>query len=43
MSAAVTALAIIFWVSAGLLVYAQVGYGVLLAILAPLRRRPCAE
>ena len=39
MSAAVTALAIIFWVSAGLLVYAQVGYGVLLAILAPLRRR----
>jgi len=39
MSAAVTALAIIFWVSAGLLVYAQVGYGALLAILARLRRR----
>jgi cellulose synthase/poly-beta-1,6-N-acetylglucosamine synthase-like glycosyltransferase len=39
MSAAVTALVIIFWVSAGLLVYAQVGYGVLLAILARLRRR----
>jgi cellulose synthase/poly-beta-1,6-N-acetylglucosamine synthase-like glycosyltransferase len=39
MSAAVTALAIIFWVSAGLLVYAQVGYGALLAILARLRSR----
>ncbi|MEA2199162.1 MAG: hypothetical protein QOJ25_3213 [Solirubrobacteraceae bacterium] len=38
MSAAVTALAIIFWVSAGLLIYAQVGYGLLLAILARLRR-----
>jgi glycosyltransferase involved in cell wall biosynthesis len=34
MSAAVTALAIIFWVSTGLLVYAQVGYGLVLAILA---------
>ena len=40
MSAAVTALAIIFWVSAGLLVYAQVGYGAVLAILARFRRRP---
>jgi len=39
MSAAVTALVIIFWVSAGLLVYAQVGYGVLLAIPARRRRR----
>jgi len=34
MSAAVTALAIVFWISAGLLVYAQVGYGVLLTLLA---------
>jgi cellulose synthase/poly-beta-1,6-N-acetylglucosamine synthase-like glycosyltransferase len=39
MGAAVTALAIIFWVSAALLVYAQVGYGVVLAVLARLRRR----
>jgi cellulose synthase/poly-beta-1,6-N-acetylglucosamine synthase-like glycosyltransferase len=39
MSAAVTAVAIIFWVSFGLLVYAQAGYGVLLAVLARLRRR----
>jgi glycosyltransferase involved in cell wall biosynthesis len=39
MSAAVTALAIIFWVAAALLVYAQVGYGAVLAILARLRRR----
>jgi glycosyltransferase involved in cell wall biosynthesis len=38
----VTALAIIFWVSALLLVYAQVGYGVLLAILARFRRRVAA-
>jgi cellulose synthase/poly-beta-1,6-N-acetylglucosamine synthase-like glycosyltransferase len=37
MSAAVIALAIIFWISAALLVYAQVGYGALLAILARLR------
>jgi len=29
-----------FWLSAGLLVYAQAGYGVLLAALARLRRRP---
>jgi cellulose synthase/poly-beta-1,6-N-acetylglucosamine synthase-like glycosyltransferase len=45
MSAAVTALVIIFWVSAGLLVYAQVGYGALLAVLAHLRRRtaPASE
>jgi len=34
-----TVLVIIFWVSAGLLVYAQVGYGALLAVLARLRRR----
>ena len=39
MGAAVTALAISFWVSAGLLVYAQAGYGAVLAILARLRRR----
>ncbi len=39
MSAAVTALLIIFWVSAAVLVYAQVGYGVVLAVLARLRRR----
>jgi glycosyltransferase involved in cell wall biosynthesis len=38
MSAAVTALVIIFWVSAALLVYAQVGYGVVLGVLARLRR-----
>jgi cellulose synthase/poly-beta-1,6-N-acetylglucosamine synthase-like glycosyltransferase len=42
MSAAVTALAIIFWISAGLLVYAQVGYGAVLAGLARLHRRPAA-
>jgi cellulose synthase/poly-beta-1,6-N-acetylglucosamine synthase-like glycosyltransferase len=40
MSAAVTALAIIFWISAALLVYAQAGYGVVLAILARLRLPP---
>ncbi|MDQ6775314.1 MAG: glycosyltransferase family 2 protein [Actinomycetota bacterium] len=34
-----TALLIIFWVSAAVLVYAQVGYGVVLAVLARLRRR----
>ncbi len=33
-----TVLAVLFWVSAALLVYAQVGYGLLLAALAPLRR-----
>src|ERR1700730_7793844 len=39
---AVSALAIVFWVSAGLLAYAQVGYGLLLALrgrLAPRGRR----
>jgi hypothetical protein len=35
----VTALAIVFWVSAGLLLYAHAGYGALLALLAQLRRR----
>jgi cellulose synthase/poly-beta-1,6-N-acetylglucosamine synthase-like glycosyltransferase len=35
-----TALAIVFWISAGLLVYTQVGYGVLIALLASARRRP---
>jgi cellulose synthase/poly-beta-1,6-N-acetylglucosamine synthase-like glycosyltransferase len=35
----VTALAILFWVSAGLLLYTHVGYTALLALLAPLRRR----
>ncbi|HWF50582.1 MAG TPA: glycosyltransferase family 2 protein [Solirubrobacteraceae bacterium] len=34
-----TAVAIIFWVSFALLVYAQAGYGALLAVLARLRRR----
>jgi hypothetical protein len=36
----VTALAVVFWVAAGLLVYAQVGYPVLLEVLGLLRRRP---
>ncbi len=31
-------LAIVFWVSAGLLIYTQAGYGALLAVLARLRR-----
>ncbi len=35
-----TALAIVFWISVGLLVYAHAGYGLLLAGLARLRRRP---
>jgi cellulose synthase/poly-beta-1,6-N-acetylglucosamine synthase-like glycosyltransferase len=38
-----TALAIVFWVAAALLVYAQVGYGLLLALfgaLVPATRRP---
>src|SRR5947209_3212003 len=35
-----TALAIIFWISVGLLAYAHIGYGLLLAALARLRRRP---
>ncbi len=38
MRRAVTALEVIFWVSAGLLIYAHVGYLALLAILARLRR-----
>jgi cellulose synthase/poly-beta-1,6-N-acetylglucosamine synthase-like glycosyltransferase len=39
----VTALAIAFWVSVGLLLYAHIGYGLLLAVLARLRsRRPGA-
>jgi cellulose synthase/poly-beta-1,6-N-acetylglucosamine synthase-like glycosyltransferase len=36
----VTALAIIFWVCVGLLVYAHAGYALLLALLARLNRRP---
>jgi hypothetical protein len=36
----VTALAIIFWVSAGLLLYAHAGYGVLLMGLSLMRRAP---
>ncbi len=35
-----TALAIVFWVSAGLVLYAHAGYFVLLATLSRLRRRP---
>src|SRR5207248_5064582 len=35
--AAVTALAIAFWLSAGLLLYAHVGYGALIALIARLR------
>jgi glycosyltransferase involved in cell wall biosynthesis len=34
---------LVFWLSAGLLVYAQAGYGALLAVLAALRRRPAAS
>jgi len=37
-----TVLEIVFWVAAGLLVYTQAGYGVLLAALASARRRPTA-
>ena len=37
-SAAVTALAIVFWVSVGLLAYTHVGYPLLLALLARARR-----
>ncbi|MGI8512685.1 MAG: glycosyltransferase [Solirubrobacteraceae bacterium] len=37
-----TALAIVFWAGAGLLVYAQAGYGVLLAGLARVRRARAA-
>jgi cellulose synthase/poly-beta-1,6-N-acetylglucosamine synthase-like glycosyltransferase len=36
----VTAVAVVFWLSAGLLVYAQAGYPLLLAALARLRRPP---
>jgi cellulose synthase/poly-beta-1,6-N-acetylglucosamine synthase-like glycosyltransferase len=39
MGAAMTVLEIIFWISAGLLVYAQVGYGAVLAVAARLRHR----
>jgi cellulose synthase/poly-beta-1,6-N-acetylglucosamine synthase-like glycosyltransferase len=35
-----TALAIVFWISVGLLLYAHAGYALLLAALARLRRRP---
>jgi cellulose synthase/poly-beta-1,6-N-acetylglucosamine synthase-like glycosyltransferase len=35
-----TALAIVFWLSVGLLLYAQLGYPALLSLLAPLRPRP---
>jgi cellulose synthase/poly-beta-1,6-N-acetylglucosamine synthase-like glycosyltransferase len=34
----VTAVAIVFWVSAGLLIYAQVGYALLLAVIAGVAR-----
>jgi cellulose synthase/poly-beta-1,6-N-acetylglucosamine synthase-like glycosyltransferase len=36
----VTVLAVVFWVAAGLLVYAQVGYPLLLELLSRARRRP---
>jgi glycosyltransferase involved in cell wall biosynthesis len=36
----VTALAVVFWVAVGLLVYAQVGYPLLLELLGRVRRRP---
>ena len=35
-----TALAIVFWASAGLLVYTHAGYPLLLALLARVRRAP---
>ena len=35
-----TALAVVFWVAVGLLVYAQVGYPLLLELLGRVRRRP---
>lgn len=38
--AAVTALVIAFWTSVGLLLYAHVGYGVLIALIARIRRGP---
>jgi cellulose synthase/poly-beta-1,6-N-acetylglucosamine synthase-like glycosyltransferase len=36
----VLVVAVVFWVCAGLIVYTQVGYGLLLALLARLRRAP---
>jgi glycosyltransferase involved in cell wall biosynthesis len=39
-SSAVTALAIVFWVAVGLLVYTHAGYPTLLALVAALRRAP---
>jgi glycosyltransferase involved in cell wall biosynthesis len=39
----VSAVAIIFWVSAGLLVYSHVGYPLLLAVAARVRRRPPSQ
>jgi len=39
----VTALAIAFWLSVGLLLYAHVGYGALIALIARLRPRACAR
>src|SRR5437588_405258 len=42
-SAAVTALAIAFWISVGLLAYTHIGYGLLLAVLAAVRRRGAAD
>jgi cellulose synthase/poly-beta-1,6-N-acetylglucosamine synthase-like glycosyltransferase len=38
-----TALVVAFWVSAGLLVYAQAGYALLLALLGAARARPVAH
>jgi cellulose synthase/poly-beta-1,6-N-acetylglucosamine synthase-like glycosyltransferase len=38
----VLVLAIVFWVCAALIVYTQLGYGLLLALLARLRRAPAA-
>ena len=38
-----TALAIAFWLSVGLLLYAHVGYGALIALIARLRPRACAR
>jgi cellulose synthase/poly-beta-1,6-N-acetylglucosamine synthase-like glycosyltransferase len=38
----VVVVAIVFWACAGLIVYAQLGYGLLLAVLARLRRAPAA-
>jgi cellulose synthase/poly-beta-1,6-N-acetylglucosamine synthase-like glycosyltransferase len=37
-----TALAIVFWLSVGLLLYAQLGYAALLSLFARLRARPAA-